>query len=215
MNPKTELKIDWCGHDAAKHACLKWHYSHALPAGKLVKIGVWEDSEFKGCIIFSLGANRHIGRPYGLTNTQCCELTRVALRSHQAPVSRMLSQALKMLKAHCPGLRLVVSFADANQDHHGGIYQATNWIFVGDCAAEQGIMLKGKLIHRRSLNAKYGTSEVAWLQRNLDPKARAIKGKAKHKYLMPLDKRMRKEIAGLAKPYPKRMPEGEPADQAG
>jgi len=38
---------------------------------------------------------------------------------------------LRKLKKHAKGLKLVVSYADFNQGHHGGIYQATNWIYVG------------------------------------------------------------------------------------
>jgi len=37
---KPELKIDWATSDAAKFACLNWHYAKAVPVGKLVKVGV-------------------------------------------------------------------------------------------------------------------------------------------------------------------------------
>jgi hypothetical protein len=38
----------------------------------------------------------------------------------------------------------------------------------------------------------------------VDPNYKIIKGSSKHRYLMPLDDAMRKQIAPLAKPYPKR-----------
>jgi hypothetical protein len=44
-----------------------------MPKSKLVRIGVWEDDRFCGAIIYGLGANRHIARPFGLEDQQVCE----------------------------------------------------------------------------------------------------------------------------------------------
>jgi hypothetical protein len=199
----VSLHLNWCSHEAAKYAVEHWHYSRAMPAGKTVKIGVWENERFIGCVIFSLGANRYIGSPYGLTQWEACELTRVALDEHEVHVTRILSIAIKMLKWQSPGLRLIVSYADENQDHLGIIYQAGNWLYEGEFANEQGIMIKGELIHRRTVNSKYGTSSLSWLRKHVDPRAKVIDGKSKHKYLYPLDKKMRKRIQKLSKSYPK------------
>ncbi|MEM7738704.1 MAG: protein Mom, partial [Deinococcota bacterium] len=98
LNPKPKLKLAWCSYEAAKYACENWHYSQSVPAGKLVKVGVWEDGKFIGCIIFSRGANNNIGKPYQLKQTEICELTRVALTQHKTPVSKMLAIALRMLR---------------------------------------------------------------------------------------------------------------------
>ena len=128
---KPDLKIDWATHEAAKYAVENWHYSKSIPKSKLVKIGVWENQKFIGVVIFSSGATPNLGSPYGLTQRECVELSRVALNKHFTPVSRILSIALKFLVNVNPKLRLVVSFADRDQSHHGGIYQATNWIYDG------------------------------------------------------------------------------------
>lgn len=197
------LRLDWCSHKAARYACEKWHYSKSMPACKTVKIGVWESGRFTGVIIFSLGANPNFGKPYGLDRTGCCELTRIALRDHSTPVSRLISIALKMLKKQSPGLRLVISYADANQGHLGKIYQAGNWIYVGESANERGIRVKGKLIHRRTLNSMYPTSDIDWIRKNLDPAAEIVKGFPKFKYLMPFDEEIKRRLLQLAKPYPK------------
>ena len=31
----------------------------------------------------------------------------------------------------CPGIELIVAFADQGEDHHGGIYQASNFVYTG------------------------------------------------------------------------------------
>lgn len=197
------LRLDWCSHEAAKYAVEHWHYSKSMPAGKSVKVGVWEEEKYIGCVIYSQGANNMIGRPYGLLQQQVCELTRVALTAHKNPVSRIIMLAQKFLKRQSPGIRLIVSYADTNQGHNGGIYQATNWIYVGEIELDC-CLLFGKPVHRRTIFARYGTNSVEWLKKNIDPSATWADGAGKHKYLMPLDDAMRKQIEPLRKPYPKR-----------
>jgi hypothetical protein len=198
----TALKIGYATFDAAKFAVLHWHYSKSMPSGGSVKFGVWENGKFKGVVIYSLGSTPNINRPYGLAKTEVCELTRVALQKHETAVSRIVSITLKMLKKHSPGLKLVVSYADRDRGHEGKIYRAGNWIFEGIFSRESGIMIKGVLKHRRTLNSIHGTSEMKWLREHLDPNARVVKGKGKLKYLMPLDEATRKKVAPMGKPYP-------------
>jgi hypothetical protein len=175
-----------------------------MPAGKMSRIGVWEHEKFIGAIIFSRGATPHIGSPYGLTQYQVCELTRVALTKHDAPVSRMLAIALKMLRQLSPDLRLVVSYADLDQNHAGGIYKATNWIYVGlqNPGTKGAYIIHGKNVHPRTIVAMGGTNSLRWVRANLDPMAVEHRTLGKHKYLMPLDLAMREQIEPLRQPYP-------------
>lgn len=202
-SPRPELLVAPCSYQAAKYAVEKWHYSQSMPAGKMLKLGVWESKDYTGVIVFSLGANKHIGRTYGLIQTEVCELTRVALKTHFRPVSEMLARAISILKVNNPGLRLIVSYADANQDHIGAIYQATNWFYVGEIESDLGQMINGEIVHKRTVYARYGRQDMDFL-RKIDPKAHYVQGKPKHKYLYPLDRAMRKQIAPLAQPYPKK-----------
>jgi len=141
---KSILKIDWATHEAAKYACLNWHYSKTIPVGKLVKIGVWENNKFVGVVIFGRGANKSLGTPYNLLQTECCELVRIALTKHITPVSRIMSIAIKLLKNIHKDLKLIISFADGEQNHHGGIYQANNWVYVGKTNSADEYLYKGK-----------------------------------------------------------------------
>lgn len=202
---KNSLHLNWCSHKAAKYAVENWHYSKCIPKSKLIKIGVWEEGQFIGVIIFGVGANKFIGRPYSLKPTEVCELNRIALKNHDHPVTQILAIAIKKLKKYCPGLRLIVSYADGNQNHLGIIYQAGNWIYEGEFSKASHLLIKGDLIHRRTVNLRYGTSSIEWLRKKVDPKAKVIVGKSKYKYLMPLDKKMREQIQSFAKPYPKEL----------
>lgn len=92
------LRIEWATHAAAKFACENWHYSRCMPKSKLAKLGVWEDGKFIGVVIYGVGATSDLVKKYGLTPQEGCELVRVALTKHKAPVSRILSISLRLLK---------------------------------------------------------------------------------------------------------------------
>ena len=198
----SDLVVKKASHEAALYAVQNWHYSRKLPAAKLFIRGAWEKGKFIGVIIFSRGATNTIGTAYGLQQTECVELTRVALTQHETPVTQIVSAALADLKKTNPGLRLVVSYADPMQNHHGGIYQAGNWIYVGQGKAAPEFVIKGVQMHMRSIHSKGWKQTLEWIRTNIDPNATKIEITPKHKYLMPLDKAMRRKINVLSLPYP-------------
>lgn len=196
---KPSLKIDWATHEAAKFACLNWHYSKCTPKGKQVWIGAWENEKFIGIVSYGRSTSPYLGDAYGVKVDECAELSRVALKMHESPVSRILSITFKLLKKQSSGLRLLVSLADSNVGHHGGIYQAGGWIYVGRSAKVTQYFYQGKW--RNDTNMMRLIQKNPTLKEKLNK--RTIEGK--HKYLMPLDQAMRDKIAPLAKPYPKRV----------
>lgn len=204
MDTSFELRLDWATHAAADHACRNWHYSGCMPAGKTVKIGAWEGGRFVGAVIFGRGANNHLLQPYGLEQVEGCELTRVALRAHRTPVSRIVAIAVRLLHRQSPGLRLIVSFADPEQGHHGGIYQAGGWIYAGTSKPQSELVIDGRDVHKRTANALWGTASPERLREILGRPVDYSPVKYKHTYLLPLDPEMRTRVAPLAQTYPKR-----------
>lgn len=198
---RPELRLDWCSHAAAKYAVEKWHYSQRMPIGPMVKVGAWEDGQFIGCVLFARGNTPTLGSRYGLKMTEVAELVRVALTAHRTAVSRIVAVALRFLKKANPGLRLVVSFADPEHGHHGGIYQAGGWVYCGDSEPSWQWLHEGRWKHNREMTSgAFGKArKVADL--SVLPKRLPL---GKHRYLMPLDDAMRAQIAPLARPYPKR-----------
>ncbi len=196
MSSPCELRIDWATHEAAKYACEKWHYSKRMPVNKLQKIGVYENESFVGVIIFGLGASATLHKQFGLKNTEVCELVRVALNKHQTPVTRMIAIAIKFLSRSCPGIRIIVSFADPTEGHHGGIYQGGGWIYTG--------MREPTLEYFHNGGWRHATDVCKRLTREKIKTLSKRKKQGKYRYIMPLDDEMKKQIALLAKPYPKR-----------
>lgn len=180
-----------------------------MPSGPTVKIGVWEHGKFIGSIIYGMGASppfyKRIHSWLGVGKFEACELVRVALASHETPVSRLLAISLKMLRRHCPKLRVVVSFADNNENHHGGIYQATNWIYTGlrNAGHRDGYLIHGEKVHCRSMPSR-GLRNTLADARKADPNAEPIIGTGKHQYWYPFDSVVRELLLVQSKPYPKR-----------
>lgn len=183
---------------AARYAVENWHYSRSMPAGKASLFGAWENGRYIGAVVYSRGASPWLGNAYGLTRMQVCELTRVALRDHRAPVTQIIARTLVLLRQIAPGLRLVVSFADPVQGHHGGIYQAGNWLYLGE--SPETIMYDvggGRLVHTRTYRGVDAKKARAGR-----PEAPRIIAPPKHRYAMPLDRAMRRQLAPRALPFP-------------
>ena len=204
------LRLDWATHKAAEFAVLRYHYSRTMPVSKSAKIGVWEDETFKGVVIFALGANPNMGTAFSLGMFEAAELVRIALTAHVSPVSRIIAIAVRMLRKQSPGLRLLVSYADTDQGHHGGIYQAAGWIYSGTTATKFDFILNGQKLQRRAYTGKnFGMPRM-----ELPAGAQKVLSPVKHRYLMPLDAEMGARILPLAKPYPKRTKDQASALQA-
>ena len=200
----TELAVAPCSRAAAEFAVLRWHYSQVMPAGRLVTFGVWESGVFIGAVIFGRGANHNMGGPYGLTQAQVAELVRVALTDHAAPVSQIVAAVLRKLHATNPGLRLVVSYADPAEGHHGGIYQAGNWIYTGKSTPQADLIVDGKPMHKRTAHSLYGTASPEKITARSGKRAEWSPVYWKHTYLMPLDRPMRRRVEKRRRPAPKR-----------
>ncbi len=183
------LRLDWCSHKSAKWACENYHYAKRMVTGKTIKIGVWEDEKFIGCLIYGRGANNNALKKYNLKITEGCELMRVALKEHKTSVTKIMSISRKLLLKNSPNLKLIISYADPAQGHEGTIYKADNWIYEGlTDKVDYYINSKGKELHWR--NARFAQKRGEKLKMFYRP--------GKHKYLYPLTKDMRQKLKSEA-----------------
>lgn len=199
------MRLEKASGPAIRYACRYYHYSQKVPQIRL-GYSVFNDAgEWCGVVLFSNGANPQIASEFGLVQGQAVELVRMALNGKQSFTSQVLAMALKQFKKDAPAVKVIVSYADRNQDHIGTIYQATNWLYLGECGKEIGIKLKGKVVHRRSVGKKYGKSSIEFLRQNIDPNAEIINGLTKIKYVFLLEKQLAKTLKSKSKPYPKKI----------
>ena len=207
------MRLTRANNKAIQYACKTFHYAKCVPVNPLGYNVYNGKDEWCGCILYSFGANYHMAQEYGLNQGECVELVRVALNGKQECTSQALAMSLKQLKKDCPMVRLIVSYADVDQDHVGTIYQATNWIYTGHTdAGDTKFIIHGKVTHRKTMHSKiivengkkmHCPQTLEYARKYFDPKAEVFITKGKRKYLMPLDKKMRKQVTPLAQPYPK------------
>lgn len=214
----SSLSLDWCSYKAARWACEQFHYSKTIPVGKAVHVGVWEDDRFKGVIIFTAGSGRATdGSRFGLRkHSDIAELQRVALTDHQTPVSRMIAIAVMLLRKQSPNLKMLVAYADPFHGHHGGIYQASGWTYIGK--SRETVYYRdqdGRLYHPRTVSPSGVTVHFGKAHQNrVDfDTLETVKVPGKYTYVFPLDPTLQPVISEMAKPYPKRAKDSsEPSD---
>lgn len=189
---------------AIKYACKYFHYAKSVPINTF-GYNVYYNDEWCGVIIFGTGANHHIGWPYGMGQGEVIELVRIALNGKQKEVTKPLSIALKLLKADCPAVKLVVSYADVDQGHLGVIYQASNWIYTGlyNVGTVSGYMINGRKVHNKTIYSYNVKQNLENVRKYVNQNATRFITQGKHKYLFPLDKSLVAMCRDLKKPFPK------------
>lgn len=141
---------------SAQRLVERFHYSHLWPSNALIvgtfhhDGGLFGDSgeAYAACVF---------GYPAARWSEPVLELVRL-VRAEAVDVS--LSQLVSTTSqwAHKKGHPLLVSYADATQGHHGGIYQACSWNYDGQRARRMdGVLINGEFMPGRNANHLYGT----------------------------------------------------------
>ena len=110
---------------------LKKHYAKRTCSVSYA-FGLVDDKNIVGVVTFGSPPNRMYNDGFCIFNdikVKTLELNRLVLNSglEKNILSYFVSHAIKLL----PQPMALVSYADPNKDHHGYIYQATNWIYTG------------------------------------------------------------------------------------
>lgn len=202
------MRITVASQIAVRYACINFHYAKCVP---IVAIGfnVYNDQdEWCGVICYGFGATPMIASPFDKWQGQVIELVRVALNGKQGhgKTSQAVAMTLKALPRYYPAVDIIVSYADLDQNHAGILYQATNWIYAGlvNDGQRGAFIIHGKKMHPKSVHSKGWKQSLLWLRENVDENATEFITKGKHKYIYPIEKRMRKRIEALSVPYPKK-----------
>lgn len=198
------MRLEKASFKAVKYACLKFHYAKRVPVCRISYSVFNNKGEWCGVVCYGSGAGDKVAKHFELKQGQCCELVRVALNGKQEQTSKALAISLKLLKKQCPLLQLVYSYADVDQNHKGIIYQATNWIYLGQSDPYKGgYIVNGKEIHRRSALAKLKGKpcNLENVKKYLDKNAKEMISQGKRKYVKILNKKILKKYQDRQKEY--------------
>lgn len=201
------MRLEKASAKAIKYACINFHYAKRIPAQPIVAYSVFnKKNEWCGCICFNAGIEG-IQKPYGLKIGEVAELVRMALNGKQESTSKALSLAIKIFSKENPLVKMLISYADTDENHVGVIYQATNWIYeLSKKTSDNFLDIKtGKQIHSRQISKsgikkQFGVLKKCYTYSDVYK----IKKGIKHKYIYPLCKSMLPLCKQLAKPYPKK-----------
>lgn len=200
---------------------MQWHYLGKPPLDQAQWFGVFCPDMVCALGIARPSSGYGLARKLGLERWEGnWEVVRVIARP-EAP-RNTASRSVALLMTACRGLGIdwLFSYADTGQNHHGGIYQAVNAVYVGLSERTRGYILDGRPVHRRTLSDTFGTK--AW------PAVRelaAARGQVletfdeiprKHTYVLPcgppaIRRAVRLALVDKARPYPKRATAGEVA----
>ena len=181
---------------------VKWHYSKSLNSSMRYAFtlrtpgGLFGDrGDIVACCCFASPVNRN-AKPGEL------ELIRLARIEPgiDIPLSFLVSHSLRWLILNASDeWKMVVSYADDAHGHHGGIYQATNFIYVGQ--SETGVQgfrdtATGEVIHKRTAYGRFGTSSERTMkyEKGYEP----VRGSVKFLYVFPLVRREKARKERLA-----------------
>lgn len=186
---------------------LKKHYAHRIPV-IIECFGLYDKNTLLAVCTFSPPA-RMLNNGYGCFENmeiKGFELSRLCIteKHENNLLSHFVSMVLNEMKikyAPC----FIVSYADSNMNHHGYIYQSTNWIYTGMSGKEKKYKTKdGKEIHGRTIVQKLGSRSEEIINNKVDISYQL--GKYRYFYFLGSSrecKRMKKDFKYPILEYPK------------
>lgn len=169
---------------------LNKHYAHCVP-GIMYSFGLYDDSmTLQGVCCYGTPANNHNNE---LGSFKCIELVRLVINEglKKNSLSFFVSETFRLL----PNPLVLISYADQGKNHHGYIYQATNWIYTGLGGGVDFYRDKdGREIHSRimsDLRLKEPSKTRAEIQK--DKGWELVKGTYKHRYFYFIGNRKQKK----------------------
>lgn len=134
----------------AKEVITSNHYAHSIPSGKSYYFRI--DSAYIG---YSIPANRNVGNYItGHPDWPVWELSRLWAPDGHMPnlLTQAIALSIKALSKTTP-LAAVVSYADPNVGHTGGIYRAASWAYLGQCEESRYYRKGNQVVARRKFHS--------------------------------------------------------------
>ena len=172
------------------------HYTRSVPSGKSYYVK-YDDA----IVVWSIPANYNIARfVLGWEGGTVWELSRLWAPDGHRPslLTEAISAALKVLRRE-ETVDAVVSYADPNAGHHGGVYRAASWIYHGQSEESRVYVSKetGEHVSRRAFHSgKRGLKKA-----EIEALGYAqLKLPGKERFVRPLSRRARRAFRQATQP---------------
>lgn len=191
-----------------KEWCLKKHYAKRLPPIEYA-FGVYDSNGLmQGIVTYGTPVSSTL-RDLWDNKYKLMELNRLVINEglEKNLLSYFVSRSLEKL----PKPLVIVSYADTSQNHHGYIYQATNWIYTGLSIPFKDIAVKGlENQHHTTIEdlARGATNRTEKLKEIFGDRLYYVERPQKHRYFYFVGNKrdkteMKKMLPYDVKPYPK------------
>lgn len=147
----TENPLDGRAREWAQTVFKTWHYAHSVPSGKTHYI--FHKPVF---FAFSIPANNNISKFLIGEPNRVWELSRMwANDGHEKnALTKAMKKAVSTFQELEPDVWALVSYADPNVGHEGGVYKAASWVATGQ--SEEGRYYRspdGQVVSRRKFHS--------------------------------------------------------------
>jgi hypothetical protein len=178
--------------DKLKELIRENHYTHSVPSGKSHYV------QFEDCVVvWSIPANKNIAKFLLPNGGSVWELSRLWAPNGHRPnlLTQAISYAVKNIrKLENPDM--LVSYADPNAGHLGGVYRAASWIYHGQSSESRAYRnANGQSVSRRAFHSgkrslkKAEIEALGYIEEKLP---------GKHRFIKPLSKTALKQVKNNA-----------------
>jgi hypothetical protein len=186
---------------AAEQTIRQHHYSHSVPSGKSHYVQCGE-----AIVVWSIPANKNLAKFVLGREGNVWELSR--LWAPDGHAKNLLTQAISAAVGVIKRLEkpdALVSYADPNVGHHGGIYRAASWVYHGQ--SEEARYYRdaiGNTVSRRAFHSgrkcmkKAEILALGYVEHKLP---------GKHRYVKPITTRAKRALLANAQVQRRPAPE--------
>ena len=194
--------VNKISYEDTKPFILNIHYAKRMPSISYA-YGLFLNNELVGMVSYGSPPSQSLCKGIaGVDNRGLVlELNRLVLKNNiKNEASYLVGNSFKLL----PKPTILVSYADTSQNHHGYIYQATNFIYTGLSDKRTEWRMKNTNKHSKTICEQYTLEE-----RKGDPdRFYIIDIPRKHRYIYIIankkdKKKLLKELKYPISPYPK------------
>lgn len=167
------------------------HYLHSVPSGS-----TWTFTYDSAIVLFSIPGNPHLARwLLGSSEHRILELSRLWAPDGHRPnlLTEAIAYAVGELRKRDRDVAALIAYADPNHAHHGGVYQAGSWRYLG--ATDETRAYVDAAGRQRSRRAVLGGKKRANRQELQAEGLQEVRVQGKHRYARGLTRQARKAIA--------------------
>tara|TARA_R100001163_G_C5024808_1_gene166616 strand:- start:446 stop:1027 length:582 start_codon:yes stop_codon:yes gene_type:complete len=152
-----QYKVKLCDRKYIKDFIETWHYSKNVNGLKSnFCFGLFNNNNLIGAMIYGQIAMANVWKKYVQKENQLIELRRLCCidKTLKNTESYFIGYTLRWLKKNTEYVK-VISYADADYNHQGIIYQASNFKFKGMTNKGKVIVYNNKIYHDKTIRTKY------------------------------------------------------------